>query len=514
MLDQRCMKNKSTLAVILGIGLLLVLFWQFWEQAHGWNHSLLGKHAFRQSQTAVAAANFVEDGFALHPTIPVYGPPWILPLELPLYQWIHAGVVRLLSTPLVQSGRGLSILFHLIGLIQLFRILRLLKVGMPSALFALMVILVSPVSVYWSQAILIQSLAVALVLSYVLSGLQSISSSPSRWKLLETVLLGTLAAMVKITAFSVGWGFLALHIATKAFIDSQPKKPFPGKDVFRTFLLLLIPIVVGAVWVLYSGLIARMNSIPDAAHSSIWYFGSVSARFDPEQLSVIWKHCVEWTLGSPLALVVILFSLLAPWPKRVRSWAFLLAAVAGPLVFWNVYFVHDYYSYEIVFWFGAGIALCFDAPELWKTKLRSLGSLACMTIILSLMIQGYYRTPYPWFLRHDYRVQEYEYLNAVGESVDRNTFFLVLGDDWNPVTAFCTGRKTIMMRSDGVENGIYPLIYEKAVAEGLRCGGLLYYTRGADTEMLAKVLDQFSLKPEPSSSLGEYLLFFRMGNEA
>lgn len=71
-----------------------------------------------------------------------------------------------------------------------------------------------------------------------------------------------------------------------------------------------------------------------------------------------------------------------------------------------------------------------------------------------------------------------------------------------------------MMRSDGVENGIYPLIYEKAVAEGLRCGGLLYFTRGADTEMLAKVLDQFSLKPEPSSSLGEYLLFFRMGNEA
>lgn len=282
----------------------------------------------------------------------------------------------------------------------------------------------------------------------------------------------------------------------------------------RTLVILLIPIAIGAVWVLYSGLIARMNSIPDAAHSSIWYFGAINSRFDPEQLSVIWKHCVEWTLGSPLALVVILFSLLAPWAQRVRSWAFLLAAVAGPLVFWNVYFVHDYYSYEIVFWFGAGIALCFDAPKLWKTKLRSLGSLACMTIILSLMIQGYYRTPYPWFLRHDYRVQEYEYLNAIGESVDRNAFFLVLGDDWNPVTAFCTGRKTIMMRSDGVENGIYPLIYEKAVAEGLRCGGLLYFTRGADTEMLARVLDQFSLKPEPSSSLGEYLLFFRMGNEA
>ena len=508
------MKNKSTLAVILGIGLLLVLFWQFWEQAHGWNHSLLGKHAFRQSQTAVAAANFVEDGFALHPTIPVYGPPWILPLELPLYQWIHAGVVRLLSSPLVQSGRGLSVMFHLIGLVQLFRILRSLKVGRPSALYALTLVTVSPVSVYWSQAILIQSLAVALVLSYVLSGLQSISSSPSRWKLLETVLLGALAAMVKITAFSVGWGFLVIHIASKVLVDNQSKKPLCEKGVVRTLVILLIPIAIGAVWVLYSGLIARMNSIPDAAHSSIWYFGAINSRFDPEQLSVIWKHCVEWTLGSPLALVVILFSLLAPWAQRVRSWAFLLAAVAGPLVFWNVYFVHDYYSYEIVFWFGAGIALCFDAPELWKTKLRSLGSLACMTIILSLMIQGYYRTPYPWFLRHDYRVQEYEYLNAIGESVDRNTFFLVLGDDWNPVTAFCTGRKTIMMRSDGVENGIYPLIYEKAVAEGLRCGGLLYFTRGADTEMLAKVLDQFSLKPEPSSSLGEYLLFFRMGNEA
>ena len=41
---------------------------------------------------------------------PVLGPPWSLPFEFPLYQGIVAGLAKIFSTPLDQTGRFVSIL--------------------------------------------------------------------------------------------------------------------------------------------------------------------------------------------------------------------------------------------------------------------------------------------------------------------------------------------------------------------------------------------------------------------
>lgn len=58
----------------------------------GWNLPILDAHAFRQTQTALTSYWFVQEGFKLDYITPVLGPPWEIPLEFPLYQWIAAAL--------------------------------------------------------------------------------------------------------------------------------------------------------------------------------------------------------------------------------------------------------------------------------------------------------------------------------------------------------------------------------------------------------------------------------------
>ena len=77
----------------------------------GFHQNLYSFHGFRQTQTALAAESMLHGGSFLHYEVPVLGPPWSLPFEFPLYQWIVARTVSLLHSPLEETGRAVSIVF-------------------------------------------------------------------------------------------------------------------------------------------------------------------------------------------------------------------------------------------------------------------------------------------------------------------------------------------------------------------------------------------------------------------
>jgi hypothetical protein len=70
----------------------------------GWNHSILGLHGFRQTQTAMAVEYLLAGSSWLRYETPFLGVPWSIPFEFPLFQWIVAAISAPLGTPIVQTA--------------------------------------------------------------------------------------------------------------------------------------------------------------------------------------------------------------------------------------------------------------------------------------------------------------------------------------------------------------------------------------------------------------------------
>ena len=76
--------------------------------SHAWNASILDRYEFRQVQTALSAFWVIQDGFRLDYLTPIFGPPWSIPMEFPIYQWSIAALVGLTQMPLEQARASKS----------------------------------------------------------------------------------------------------------------------------------------------------------------------------------------------------------------------------------------------------------------------------------------------------------------------------------------------------------------------------------------------------------------------
>lgn len=74
---------------------------------------LVGRHSFRETQTAYTAVRFASDGIdLLAPRLPVLGPPFEVPFEFPLFQAGAALMIRGGLSPTV-AMRGLALVCFL-----------------------------------------------------------------------------------------------------------------------------------------------------------------------------------------------------------------------------------------------------------------------------------------------------------------------------------------------------------------------------------------------------------------
>src|SRR5262249_20433758 len=96
-----CQGNHRRLAAV-GIFFGLCALYSLDTLTIGWNNPITDYHAFRQTQTAISAYYMVGRPPSLAYETPVLGPPWSIPFEFPLYQWVVAGLVTVLKTPLDQ----------------------------------------------------------------------------------------------------------------------------------------------------------------------------------------------------------------------------------------------------------------------------------------------------------------------------------------------------------------------------------------------------------------------------
>jgi hypothetical protein len=283
---------------------------------------LIEAHSFRQTQTAYTALIYHREGIDLLQTpLPVLGPPWVVPFEFPLFEGISALVMDV-GVPTEVALRSTSLFFFVVSAALLWGIVRL-EADARTAFLAITAFALAPLGLLWSRSSMVETIAVAAALACILETLRW-DRGGSRIHLVVAMMLGALAALLKITTAAI-WLAPAIFLLRR----SRP----------ASITLVAASAAVGLAWTGYTDAIKAANPATAWLTSAAlrdWNFGTVIQRLDP----AVWR--TVFTRWVPGLGVVVLIAPFVAWRSRIGLWA-MATLVLGPLVFTNLYFVHDYY---------------------------------------------------------------------------------------------------------------------------------------------------------------------------
>jgi hypothetical protein len=201
---------------------------------------------FRSAQTAVAVPYMLREGAWLPNIVPVFGEPWILPIDFPIYNWCVALATLVTGAPIDACGRLISAAFALATLWPLSILAQEMRLARGTALLAGALWLAAPIVVFFGRSVLIETTTVFLSvvwLAYYVRFLQTRS-----WlNALICLVFGVLAALSKIPTFA---GFtIAGFLYTCWFaVDRRRELPTLMLYFFAAAATVLVPVAAFMVW--------------------------------------------------------------------------------------------------------------------------------------------------------------------------------------------------------------------------------------------------------------------------
>ncbi len=494
--------------------LLLALSLHLSFALEGWDHTIGGPQDFRQSQTAITAYYIDKEGPALATIDPVLGPDWRIPFEFPTYQTLVAGLHRVTGIPLDQSGRLVSLLSFYLCLIPLALLLRELGFDGPFTLLTLALVTASPTYIFWSRCFLIEGTALFLALSFATACLAWLRR-PRWYLLLAALILGPLAAVTKFTTFSILFGFMVLWVSVRVFLarDQPSRRQWITLGVF-----LGLPILAGLVWNAYIHSIWVQSPLTRyfAEGISQWNFGSLEQRLSADFWSRFHESGVGRLVYSAIPLLVTFLAyLVSPARWKLIGLCLLGAWLSGPIVWANLYYVHDYYYYATAAFGLAWIAGTMAALARRWGNLRLPLQLALAGLCL-WMISRYEETSYYEAQVNDWGGYKFAFSREVGALTAAGDVVLILGDSWSPFIPYYAERYAIMQRwpgqswSPGFQEAI-----SRSEAEGRPVSAAVYTDDPAYANDRAFLTRKFNLDPEPAavSEDGRFFLHLQKPKE-
>ncbi len=422
-----------------------------WSMTREIEKPMLGPHSFRQTQTAISAYYMAQDPSMFFDYItPVLGPPWRIPMELPVYQWIVARWHNLTAMPLDPSGKLISIFAWFFCFLPLWSIGRSLRLPPEVLALTAAISLASPLYLFWGAAFLIETTGLFFALCMVAAALKTRDSGSWKWLLLA-VIAGSLAATIKATTWAVAAGTGLLLIL---FLDGIPRLAH-WKKISLSAAALLIPLIPGKLWLAYGDAIKQANPfareiiLASSAKQASWNFGTWEQKLDPATWQVIFRHISDQLLLSfPLLgvlflpAVLILGAILAP--KRIPLMLVLLASFAsGPIVFTNLYFEHSYYWCANGIWLllAVGVAIA----GIWESSPGPGPKVACLVLTVCIATSGFVTWSQLYLpILKSLPTQEAlaeAWTKPVQKIVTPQRTLLIVGNDWNPNSLYYAARK-------------------------------------------------------------------------
>lgn len=425
---------------------LVCLAYSVWALSVGWHHSIIDMMGFRQTHTALSTYFMVGQPPRLDYETPVIGPPWAIPFEFPVYQWLVAGLCTLLNTPLDETGRFVSAVFFYLTLLPAERILA--RFGLPRGhrLLALALFVANPFYIFYARCFLIESTALFFSMWYLATALWALAE-PRPMPIAGAAVLGVLAALVKGTTFAI-FVLAVLLFLTGDLVRRRRELNLKSWCTAAAFAVLLIalPLGVGALWTEYADRQKELHPIAQrltakALAEAGWYFGPWSQRLALPTWADIFGR-TSTTLGHWLVLAPCLIAVALMRRYRLAVAGCLLVFLAGPLVFTNQYYIHEYYSYANHIALLCIVVLVLEALSQRGGAFRVVAG-AGFAAFLALGVYRYFDYFYP-IQAHDYQ-DVAAVSQTVRETTDPDDVILIIGRDWASDVPYYSRRRALMI---------------------------------------------------------------------
>jgi hypothetical protein len=423
----------------------IALGYYLWAISAGWNNTIADHHSFRQTQTAISTFYMVNQPLKLAYETPVLGPPWSIPMEFPLYQWVVVGLVKAFGMALDQAGRLASVTFFLMSLVPGYFILGSLRVVPLHRLAALALLLACPFYTFWSRTFMIETCGLFFAMSYLACALEA----RRKCCFILACIFGVLAALVKITTFlpfAVGAGlFLMRDFLRPPWRWRAWREWLPPLSIAS--LLAGIPLASGITWAHYADHLKQQNALGVFITSKsldAWNFGTLAQKTSWDTWWAILGR--SHTLFAPpvifwaasLMALLLLGSFHQRWKEIMLC---ILLFLLAPALLTNLHFQHDYYMCANgVFLLGAAGFLLLSVLE--NPKFRPLG----MLIAGASLVAGIFEHQAAYLPLQRQNANAFLPLaRQIRDSTPPDAVNIYVGLDWNPMLPYYSERRALMI---------------------------------------------------------------------
>ncbi len=464
-------KRSDLLAWLLFAGVLALALW---SMSGGWHASMIDRHEFRQMQTALSAHWLRENGFQLAYETPLFGPPWSIPLEFPLYQAAVAGLARALDIGIEPAGRAVSLGFFLATLPAVYLLAGLLGLEGRRRLWPVATVTLAPLYLFYGRAVMIETTALCFAVWFLFAVGRAVRDNCVACAAGATV-FATLAALAKVTTFVVfapAAGLIAFHFWWPRW-RARDDRAGPW---LRPSALAALP-VAGALaatvwWLGFADALKAANPFARFLTSEAlapWNWGTLEQRLSGEFWSSLWSNFTYAVFAEPALAVLVAALVCLPAPTVRFAGVAALLFLVGTLLFSNLYFFHDYYYCASAFFplFAAGVVFARLAE---RTALPAALRLALPVLFVVAQYAGYLRG-YGGYQRRELPAPP-ALASLLRDAVPPGDVILVYGHDWSSALAYYSQRRAIMIRN-GREDDVETLDTILATLPPLRLGALV-----------------------------------------
>jgi hypothetical protein len=314
-------------------------------------------HNYRQAQTALTSQYFIINGLQWEFQTPLMGFPWRVPMEFPIYQGLVYLVQKSTDLNLIICGKLINILCHVFNNFLLIGIVR--KLGFKTAPLFIGLIFYNffPFYLVFDTVFLPDAIAITFVF---LSFYFLVSYFTEATKIINLFLFFVFATL---TGLSKSTTFIGVLVPITVFfwlynlydgknkLTSLFKSLANSKKHIISASFLLLAFLVTYVWIQYSDSVKSLNSFSANWISSNpdfkeWNYGTLAQRLSIANWSRYFSYSM---LFHPVfillnGVVVILFLVLSKVKERILACALFLFFLFPPLFFFNLFWVHTYYS--------------------------------------------------------------------------------------------------------------------------------------------------------------------------
>ena len=406
-------------------------------------------HPFRQTQTLTMVREIIRNGPDFSSPLPIFGPAWSVPLEFPIYQNLAglAGIVTGFDD--VMASRIVTLLFFQASGMALALLARRL-VGPVSALLTLAIWEMSQLTWVWAAAPTIEFTAVFFVLAALLLTVHDSGKGFSSMVFAGLSALWMLAFLTKLPTALVWMPFL---IAVLLVTAGDPRTSLGA------WVRALIPVGIGGI----SGLAFSTygETVKESSPFTLfltrgnlteWYYGTVEQRFDLGNWSQVFMHA-NGIAGMFIAVIVasVIVAVRADRVERVLIAGSLLSVFAAVMIFFNLYFVHDYYFLAIAplvaFLTGIIGARIYRTVDDESSSIRGVSTLVAFVLFMAasswVLSQG--KPALEKFVAQEWR---YGQSTEIADSTQPDDGVVVLGCSWSPEVLYFADRRGLMIQSD------------------------------------------------------------------